>query len=116
VLSESHSEMRRPPGNLPTTVSWPRDLLPTSFFGRSLLRSMLARERREHTTCATVSGPRHRSNTTLSISRLLASSQQVSSGLPRGPHHPAPRGSIWIWREGKRREGEASLSLPTYYI
>jgi hypothetical protein len=42
--------------------------------GRSLLRSMLARER-EHTTCATVPGPRHRSNTTLSISRLLASSR-----------------------------------------
>jgi hypothetical protein len=43
-----------------------------SFFCCSLLRSMLARER-EHKTCATVPGPRHRSNTTLSISRLLAS-------------------------------------------
>jgi hypothetical protein len=42
------------------------------FVRRLLLRSMLARER-EHTTCATVPGLRHRSFTTLSIRRLLAS-------------------------------------------
>jgi hypothetical protein len=55
----------------------------TFWGGRLLLRCMRARER-EHTTCASVPGPRHRSNTTLSISRLLASSQQPA-GLLRGP-------------------------------
>jgi hypothetical protein len=62
------------------------------FFGRLLLRSMLARER-EHTTCATVPGPRHRSNTTLCISRMPASNSQHRSPPPppalpaRRPHH-----------------------------
>jgi hypothetical protein len=60
---------------------------------------MLARER-EHTTCATVPGSRHRSNTTLSISRLLTSRPPARATI-KGPS------SAWsIWREGEGGEGE----------
>jgi hypothetical protein len=78
----------------------PKGQPPPSFFlGRLLLLSIRARER-EHTTCATVSGPRHRSNTTLSISRLLANRPPAQATI-KGPS------SAWsIWREGEGGEGE----------
>jgi hypothetical protein len=59
------------------------------IFCRLLLRSMRACER-EHTTCATVPGPRHRSNTTLSISRLLASRPPARATI-KGPSCPRDR-------------------------
>jgi hypothetical protein len=51
---------------------------------------ILARER-EHTTCATLPGPRHRSNTTLSTSRLLASRPPARDTI-KGPSSAR---SIW---------------------
>jgi hypothetical protein len=39
---------------------------------------------REHTTCATMPGPRHRSNTTLSTSRLVASRPPARATI-KGP-------------------------------
>jgi hypothetical protein len=77
------------------------------FFGCSLLRSMLARER-EHKTCATVPGPRHRSNTTLSSSRLLASRPPAWATI-KGPS------SAWsIWRKEEGGRGRGGSQLPLY--
>jgi hypothetical protein len=63
-----------------------------------VLWSVLARpSSTQHTTCAAVPGPRHRSNTTLSISRLLAGQQASRAG-----HHQGPQLRPWsIWREGR---------------
>jgi hypothetical protein len=63
---------------------------------------MLARER-EHTTFATVPRPRHRSNTTLSISRLLASRPPARATI-KGPS--SARG-----RSGGREEGGESSAF-----
>jgi hypothetical protein len=72
------------------------------FCCRLLLRCMRARER-EHTICATVPGPRHSSNTTLSISRLLVSRPPARATI----RAPAPRGRSGGKGRGERgREGE----------
>jgi hypothetical protein len=71
-----------------------------SLYFWPITAAFYAAREREHTTCATVQGPRHRANTTLSISRLLASRPPARATI-KGPS------SAWsIWREGEGGEGE----------